>query len=113
MLRHFNGAELFEKTGPLVTVFGASTIPPLPPKEWAEHWYIDKYTPSWRAAGEDRENDWAVAMMNYGGLVIVCGDGRVREWDTGQRSWDRRNFDNFDEWFEEILREGDAFLKEV
>jgi hypothetical protein len=42
----------------------------------------------------------------------VAGDGRVKEWDTAQRMWDPRSFDNFDEWVQEILREGDAYLKE-
>lgn len=122
MLRQFNGAELFMKHGPMITVFGISTLPALPPLEWAEDWYIDIFTPWWRAfgerqppqrpVGEDRQNDWAVAMMNYGGLIIVGGDGRVREWDTAQRMWDPRSFNDFEEWVEDILREGDAFLKE-
>jgi hypothetical protein len=112
MLRHFNGARLFVDAIQLVAIFGVSTIPALPPFEWAEDWYIDKFTPWWRAGSEDRQKDWAIAMMNYGGVVIVGGDGRVREWDTAQRMWDPRSFDNFDEWVQEILREGDAYLKE-
>jgi hypothetical protein len=51
MRRHFNGANLFKKTGPLISVFGISTIPPLPPLEWADEWTIDKFTPRWRAGG--------------------------------------------------------------
>jgi hypothetical protein len=112
MLRHFNGAGLFEKPTWLVTVFGVSTIPSPPEFEWAEDWCIDKYTPRWRAAGEGRQNDWAVAMMSYGVLVIVSGDRRVREWDTAQGIWEPRSFDSFDEWFEEIFREGDIYLRE-
>lgn len=112
MLRHFNGGKLFTKTGPLVSIFRLSPIPSLPRFEWAEGYCIDQYTPRWRAAGPDRQNDWAVAMMSYAVLVIVCGDGRVGEWDTAQGIWEPRNFNNFDDWVQEILREGDASLKE-
>jgi hypothetical protein len=112
MLRRFNGGKLFVHGIQLVSIFRVSPLPVPPSLEWAEDWCIDKYTPHWRAAGESRQNDWAVAMMNYGGLVIVGGDRRVREWDTAQRMWAPRSFDSFDEWFEEILREGDAYLKE-
>ena len=112
MLRHFNGGKLFVKTAQLVSIFRLSTISSLPPMEWAEDYCIDKFTPWWRAAGEDRQNDWAIAMMNHGGLIIVDVDGRVREWDTAERMWDPHSFDDFDEWVEDTLREGDAFLKE-
>jgi hypothetical protein len=112
MLRHFNGARLFTKPGWLVALFGVTTTPSPPEFKWAEDWCIDKSTPRWRAAGGGRQNDWPVAMMNYGGLIIVGRDGRVREWDTAVGEWDPGNFDNFDEWLEEILRRGDVYLKE-
>jgi hypothetical protein len=112
MLKHFNGANLFKCPGQLVAVFGISTIPPLPAFEWGVDTYIDKFTPLWRAAGENRQNDWAIAMMNYGGLVIVDAAERVREWDTAVGEWDPRSFDGLAEWAEDILSEGDAFLKE-
>jgi hypothetical protein len=118
MLRHFNGAGLFAAgTGPSVSIFGISPIPSVPPLEWAKDWFIDMFTPRWRAGrclpGEDRQNDWAIGMQNYGGLIIANVDGRVREWDTAQRMWDPRTFDDFDEWMEVFLREGDEFLREA
>jgi hypothetical protein len=114
MLRHFDGANLFCTIAASITIFPASGVPPLPRFEWAEGWYIDEFTLRWRAAkGDDRENDWAIAMTNYGGVTIVRPDGRVREWDTAQRAWDPRTFDNFDLWFEMLLREGDEFLKQA
>jgi hypothetical protein len=70
MLRRFNGAELFEKCGALITIFGISTTPPLPPMDWAEDWYIDKFTPTWRSVFS-RPQDWTVAMWNYGVLVVL------------------------------------------
>ena len=75
MLKYFNGAELFTCTGPLVSIFMVSTLPPLPPLEWAPDWCIDKYTPKWRSSGADRERDWAIGMMNYGGLIVVTKGG--------------------------------------
>ena len=111
MLKHFNGARLFKKSGPLVSIFGISIIPALPPLEWATDWYIDKFTPKWRAVGEGRENDWTIGMMNYGGLIILNQDGVVREWDTAQKVWDPLTLE-FGEWVEKILREGDIFMRE-
>ena len=50
MLRLFNGAELFCRNGLLVTIFGVSAIPPLPPLEWAPDWYVDIFTVAWRSS---------------------------------------------------------------
>ena len=112
MLRHFNGGRLFVRTGPLTSIFGVSILPPLPPLEWAPEWCIDKFTPRWRAAGDGRQSDWAIAMMNYGGLIVMRGDGRIAEWDTAQRTWGA-TVPNLSAWFEAIMREGDAFMKEA
>jgi len=49
MLNNFNGARLFLRHVPLISIFGVSLIPPLSPMQWAEDWHIDKYTPSWRS----------------------------------------------------------------
>jgi len=109
MLEHFNGAELFERCGPMLTVFGISTIPPLPALEWFPDWNIDKLTPSWRQASPHRENQWAIAMTNYGGLIILDKRGTIKQWDTSQSRWEENRW-TFDEWVEDIFREGDAFL---
>src|SRR6266516_590339 len=42
MFRHFNGAELFIKTMPLICIFGISTVPSLSAGEWAPEWYIER-----------------------------------------------------------------------
>src|SRR5262249_39130905 len=87
MLRHFNGAELFDKCGPMVTVFGVTTTTPLPEFESAPDWWIDQYTPAWRRAGINRELEWVIANTNYGGLTILDKEGRAKEWDQGYRQW--------------------------
>jgi hypothetical protein len=110
MLPHFNGAELFDRCGPMLTIFGISTIPALPPLEWAPDWQIDKYTPAWRQASPHRENQWAIGMTNYGGLIILDNDGTVKQWDKSRRIWEDNQW-TLDEWVEDIFREGDAFLK--
>jgi hypothetical protein len=110
MLAHFNGAELFINGMPLVTIFGISRIPPLPPLEWAPDWYIDKFTAICRSV-RDQQDDWAIAMMNYGGLILLDAEGTTEEWDTAQNMWGPREW-TLAEWIEEILCEGDAFLKD-
>jgi hypothetical protein len=111
MLRHFNGAKLFNRCGPLVSIFGISTIPLLPALEWCPDWTIDKFTPTWRCAAPRREGHWAIAMLNYGGLIILHDDGSVKQWDTSRGIWEESGW-NFDQWVQDILREGDAFMKE-
>jgi hypothetical protein len=83
----------------------------LPPLEWAVDWYIDKFTPNWRAAGNNRQDQWAVAMMSYGELIVLNGQGTVRMWDRSQQAWSPGT-SSFAQWIEELLREGEAYLKE-
>jgi hypothetical protein len=113
MLKHFNGAQLFDTGagGELVSLFGVSENPPLPPLEWAADWYIDKFTPKWRAAGPNRQNDWAIAMMNYGDLILLDGQGMVKKWDTSQQEWSPGQLE-LHEWVQDLLREGKGFLNE-
>jgi hypothetical protein len=113
MLRHFNGARLFDigAGGELATLFGLSERPPLPPLEWAVDWYIDKFTPMWRAGGNHREDQWAVAMMSYGELILIEGQGTVRKWDTSGQGWSPGMLSLAD-WIDELLREGAAYVKE-
>lgn len=112
MLRHFNGAKLFLSAGPSFSLFGVSTIPPLPPFEWAPNWYIDKFTPLWRTAGSNRQSDWAIAMTNYGGLILLDGDGAIKEWDTGQSTWLSKSLP-FGEWMEKVISEGEIIMAET
>jgi hypothetical protein len=108
MLRHFNGARLFDRHGPLVSVFGITSIPPLPPLEWAPDWHIDQFTPAWRSAFK-RPGDWVFAVMNYGNKFALAPDGTVKEWDSSERKW-RPGMPGLSEWVEWILREGGEFL---
>jgi hypothetical protein len=114
MLRHFNGARLFDKGvgGATVALFGITEEPPLDPFMWAEKWWIDKYTPLWRGAGgPNRRNEWAITMMNYGELIILNEQGTIRKWDTSQQQWDPASL-TFEQWLEELFREGDEFMNE-
>jgi hypothetical protein len=115
MLEQFNGAILF-KSGAgswLVTLFGLSEDQPLPPFEWGEDWWIDKFTPLWRkAGGRSRQNEWAFAIMSYGELILLDREGMIRKWDTAQAQWDPSPPISFDEWLQEVLREGKTYLNE-
>jgi hypothetical protein len=111
MLVHFNGARLFKKTVPFVSIFGISTIPAMPPLEWAKDWYIDKFTPAWRLRESGRQNQWAIAMMNHGGLIILEGPDKITQWDMAQKKWESKAW-KFDEWVENLLTEGDLYLQE-
>jgi hypothetical protein len=111
MLRRFNGAELFRCPDPFVSLFRISSIPPLPPLEWAPEWCVDTFTRRWRAAGCDRQEDWAIAMTNYGGLVLLCASGTVKEWDTGESRWLVRDMD-LREWLDKIVSEGEIIMAE-
>jgi hypothetical protein len=109
MLNHVNGAKLFIRAGPMVSVFGISVVPPLPPMEWASDWWIDKFTPWWRDAESGRQNDWVIAMMNYGGLILIDANNKVSEWDTSEGRWLKENVP-FADWMKQIIAEGESFL---
>ncbi|MDX1948696.1 MAG: SMI1/KNR4 family protein [Pirellulaceae bacterium] len=111
MLMRFNGAELFIAGSPLVSFFRISTSPPLPPLEWAPEWCIDKFTPQWRTAGPNRKGDWAIAMTNYGGLVLLDADGIVKEWDIGESKWVSGK-QSLEHWIENVMSEGEAIMAE-
>jgi hypothetical protein len=111
MLRTFNGAKLFNLEGPVYSIFGVSTIPRLPELDWAPDWYIDKFTPLWRRSS-GRVRDWAIAMTNYGGLVLMDEYGLVSEWDTSQRNWSQRNT-QIETWIGTVFYEGDICLHEL
>ena len=111
MLRHFNGARLFISAGASFSIFGISSIPPLPPLEWAPEWCIDTFTPRWRAAGANRENDWAIAMTSYGGLILLDENETIKEWDTSQSTWMSNSLPVGD-WIENIISEGEAIMSE-
>ena len=109
MLAHFNGAKLFIASGPLLNFFRISAIPAPPPFDWATDWCIETYTAAWRGAGSDRHGDWAFAMTNYGGLILLDADTTVKEWDTGESRWLRKNLP-FEQWIEKIISEGEQIM---
>jgi hypothetical protein len=111
MLRQFNGARLFNVSGPLYTIFGLSASPPVPSMESAPDWYIDKFTCAWRES-HDRTQEWAIGITNYGGLILLDDNGLIREWDTSQNTWGQQDV-IFEDWISAILIEGDICLSEL
>lgn len=111
MLERFNGAKLFCCPNPIVNIFRISTIQQLPILEWAPEWCIDTFTSKWRAASSGRNRDWAVAMNNYGGLVLLDLDGNVKEWDIGVGEWVFEALP-LEQWIEEMMSEGEAIMHE-
>jgi hypothetical protein len=114
MLQHFNGARLFDAGagGEMVKVFGISEKPPLPKFEWAPVWNIDKFTPGWRAAGDNRKNDWPIAMMTYGELILLTGQNNIKKWDTALGQFAPGTM-SLGKWLQELFDEGEEYLKEV
>ena len=64
------------------------------------------------AAGSNREHDWAIAMTNYGGLILLDRRKTITEWDTGQSTWLLRNL-RFSEWIEKVISEGELITTET
>jgi SMI1 / KNR4 family (SUKH-1) len=110
MLKHFNGAELFIRGGPYVSIFGISTVPPLPPLEWAPDWYIDKFTPGWRSSWNE-QSVWVIAVMSYGGVIVLEPDGTIKEWDSSERKWGPGK-PSLGDWVEAVMSEGDVVMTE-
>jgi hypothetical protein len=112
MLQTFNGAELFLFPSPFLSVFRNSNRPPLPPLEWSPDWCVDAFPPRWRAAGPDRHGDWAFAMTNYGGLMILDENNAVSEWDTGQAEWLSTHVP-ITEWIERMIAAAELAIAEL
>lgn len=108
MVRRFNGAELFVNAIPLVTLFGISPLRAVSQIDWPSEWYIDKYTRLWRASNP-RSDEWAFAMTNYGGLMLVNHGEQVREWDTNASRWVGPS-SSIDDWQKNVLVEGHAYM---
>ena len=111
MLQHFNCANLFIRAGEMISLFGISSSPRLPWQQWAPDWYIDVFTPTWRRT-HGQPTDWAIAMTNYGGLIILDADNTIRQWDTFTNAWDALEPGpwTFADWIDKVFQEGDAFL---
>ena len=110
MLRHFNGAKLFIRTCPMVSIFRIATVPPLPPLQWSPEWQIENYTSSWRSCGSVRK-EWAIGMMNYGGLILLDSVGNIKEWDTDEGNWIGQTLTVYD-WIEKLFDEENRYLEE-
>jgi hypothetical protein len=109
MLGHFNGAKLFDSC---IRLFGITTVTPLSPLEWTPELCIDTYTPRWRAAGSNRQGDWAIGITNYGGLILFERNEMVKEWDTGQSIWLLKSI-KFVDWMENVISEAEVAMAEV
>jgi len=106
MLETFDGAKLFNRCGPMLTIFGVSAQIDRDPLEFAPDWYIDKYTPAWRSSiGSE---GWVLGMMSYGGLVVLDNEV-VREWDIVHHEWISDEL-TVRAWAERILHDGNECL---
>src|SRR5262245_33109778 len=106
MLRTFNGGELFNRCGPLVTIFGLS-LPNDPPDL---DWYIDRFTAAWRPRIIG-PTGWVIGIMNYGAVFVINDASVIREWDSAQQQWSRSPR-SVEEWLNWLFAEGDVFLSE-
>jgi hypothetical protein len=106
MLRRFNGGELFTDAMPMITLFGLS----LPSDSPGFDWFIDRYTPVWRAKMGGPQ-DWVIGMTNYGGIAVLGQDLLIREWDSAERKWSGDQC-SFRDWIRRVLIEGAEYLRE-
>lgn len=105
-----NGARLFCKPFELVTLFRLTNDGHFGPMEWGPDWFVDTFTPKWRAQART-DDDWAFAMKCYGGLVIMHGNGTIQEWDTQSCDW-MAEPEIPSEWLARLRAEGDLYLAE-
>lgn len=111
MLSQFNGAKLFVRAIPFLRLFRVSTVPAPSPLEWAPEWCIDTYTRKWREADNGRDNDWAFAITNYGGLLLLDETESIKEWDTQQGVWLARDV-LLTEWIEKMICDGEQMMND-
>jgi hypothetical protein len=109
MLKHFNGGELFIRTGPLITLFGLFQHSEKTEFAWYD-WYIDIWTPKWRLEMK-RPEDWVIGMTNYGGVVILNNELLIGEWDSNEHQFMDKWF-TYIEWIEKILSDGIEYLNQ-
>jgi hypothetical protein len=98
-----DGGDLFQDSGPFVTLFSLQSDLPrgeLFPKEWS----IKNYTQRWRSFG-NRTGEWVFGITNYGGLLIAKLDGSVMEWDT-QYAKILQQWPSYRDSFDWIVAEG-------
>lgn len=104
MLNSFNGGKLFARAMPMVTLFGLSTTT----DSGAVDWFIDVWTPKWRAA-DGATDDWVFGITNYGGVLVIRSDNSVRQWDGAARRWEGDSVP-LNVWTEQILLEGEKYM---
>lgn len=105
-----NGAELFIKGGPLLTLLPIKMNEKLARVDWSNIWCIDNYTTLWRQAGEKRNKDWVFAVTSYGGLILQERPDEISEWDTADTGWIQRHVP-VSEWIEKVLADGNALME--
>ena len=109
MLKTFNGGKFYIDRIPLITIFGISPLSPEAASDPGTEWHIDQFAPKWRISAGGREKDWPIAMTNYGGLIILQENERVREWDTGQGKWSSEST-RLEDWINRALSEGKLYM---
>lgn len=113
MLTRFNGGKLFCLSGgsPTYSLFGVSVVPPLPRIEWSRHWWIDRFTRSWRESHE-AETAWVIGLSCDGRVAVLDQIEIVRTWDSAVRWWDERIM-TYSEWIWDIIKEGEICMEEA
>ena len=112
MLQCFNSAEFFIAAIPLLTFFPVSNIAAHTPPDWAAGWYVDEFTAKWRADSAHRDQDWAVAITNYGGLILFDAEEHIKEWDINESRFIIEQMP-FEQWIEKVFAEGEAMMREL
>ncbi len=106
MYEAFDGAKLFIDGIHLIQFLGISGSGESLDSDLG----IRAYTQHWREKS-GRANDWAIAMTNYGSLILLGRDSTVREWDQSD-GWIGEVCD-FPKWITKIFKEGDEYLAEA
>jgi hypothetical protein len=104
ILGHFNGAELFIRAIPLVTLFGLSSAETPARNDW----FVDRFTRNWREKLQ-RPTDWIIGVTNYGGVLALVDDAHLREWDSSQQSWTTSPI-NLESWLVTLLDQGAEYM---
>jgi hypothetical protein len=104
-LEHHNGGELYLRSGPLLTLFGVSDSDSFAP---SYGWSIRTFTKEWRQR-MPRATEWVIGIRNDGRLILLGGDGYVKEWDTNLKKWSGHPMPLSD-WLTFVAKEGQEYL---
>jgi hypothetical protein len=111
MLMLFNGGQLFIKASALASVFGLAKLPAEPHPISGGEWCIEEFTSKFRSSGSERQ-EWEICMKSYGVLTLLDTTGATRQWDTARGEWSGKRV-SFNDWLDDLVQEGDAYLAET